>query len=78
MRSYKLSLNSVEKVKTFFNSIAKMKGNFDIEQGHKYIDAKSLMGLFTLDLKRPVVLQIHDDEQYKVVVDSFKDFAAWF
>lgn len=76
MRAVKLRLNSVEKVKRFFDDIVRMKGNYDIEQGRRYIDAKSLLGIFSLDLDKPVTLQIHDDEQYNRVVDRFKDLAA--
>lgn len=76
MKSFDLKLNSIEKVKSFFNKISNMKGNYDIEQGHTYIDAKSLMGLFSLDLDKPVTLQIHDDEQFVNVTSKFKDLAA--
>lgn len=76
MRALELNLNSMEKVRTFFNNITKMKGDYDIEQGRKYIDARSLLGIFTLDLKKPVILQVHDDEQYLSVLNKFKDLAA--
>lgn len=76
MRALELNLNTMEKVRTFFNSITKMKGDYDIEQGRTYIDARSLLGIFTLDLKKPVTLQVHDDEQYLNVLDKFKDLAA--
>lgn len=76
MRAVQLNLNSMEKVHRFFNSIADMKGDYDIEQGRKYIDAKSLLGIFTLDLKKPVTLQVHDEEQYTSVLKKLKDLAA--
>ena len=76
MKAVKLNLNSMEKVHKFFENIANMKGDYDIEQGRRYIDAKSLLGIFSLDLKKPVILQIHDDEQYISVMNKFKDLAA--
>ncbi len=76
MRAVELNLNSMEKVRTFFNRITNMKGDYDIEQGRKYIDARSLLGIFTLDLKKPIILQVHDDEQYLSVLNKLKDLAA--
>lgn len=76
MRDIKLRLNSMEKVKRFFDNIVGMKGNYDIEQARRYIDAKSLLGIFSLDLDRPLTLKIHDDEQYYHIMSEFKDLAA--
>lgn len=76
MRDIRLKLNSMEKVKKFFDDIVRMKGNYDIEQGRRYIDAKSLLGIFSLDLDRPMTLKIHDDDQYSRIASKFKDLAA--
>lgn len=76
MREIRLKLNSMEKVKKFFDNIVSMKGNYDIEQGRRYIDAKSLLGIFSLDLDRPMTLKIHDDDQYYRIASKFKDLAA--
>lgn len=76
MKAVKLNLNSMEKVHEFFEKIANMKGDYDIEQGRRCIDAKSLLGIFSLDLKEPVILQIYDDEQYLSVLNKFGDLAV--
>lgn len=76
MKVVKLRLNSVDKVKVFLRDICNMKGEYDIEQGRTAVDAKSMLGIFTLDLKEPFDLKIYDDEQYPFVLSKFKNFAA--
>ena len=45
MKTLKISLNSIDKVKAFVNEYV--------------IDAKSIMGIFSLDLSKPINLNIH-------------------
>lgn len=71
MRQVQICLNTIERVKTFVNLVSKYESNFDIISGRYMIDAKSIMGIFSMDLSKPVTLQIHDD---KVDVNDFKDY----
>lgn len=57
-----LLLDSVEKARNFARDVGKLNGDYDLEQGHNYIDAKSFMGIFTLDLKRPMKLHVRKDD----------------
>ncbi len=61
MQSVKISLNSIDKVKSFVNDIAKFDFDFDLVSGRYVIDAKSIMGIFSLDLSAPITLNIHAD-----------------
>ena len=54
MTSVTISLNSIEKVKQFVNLISKYDGDFDLTSGRYVIDAKSIMGIFSLDLSKPL------------------------
>ena len=54
-------LDSVEKIQRFVSIISKYSCDFDIESGHSCIDAKSLVGLFSLDISKPLRLTINDD-----------------
>jgi phosphotransferase system HPr-like phosphotransfer protein len=54
-------LDSVEKVQRFINNISKYPCDFDIESGHSSIDAKSIVGIFSLDIGSPLRLTINDD-----------------
>ena len=63
MKSVKISLNSIDKVKSFVNDIAKFDAEFDLVSGRYVIDAKSIMGIFSLDLSKPIALNIYADDK---------------
>lgn len=74
MKTINVSLNSIEKVKVFVNSVSKYESDFDLISGRYVIDAKSIMGIFSLDLSKPIELSIHDDSIADEVIQSLKDF----
>ena len=57
MKTAKISLNSIDKVKAFVNEISKFDCDFDLISGRYVIDAKSIMGIFS----KPIDLNIHAD-----------------
>ena len=59
MKTIRVSLNSIDKVKTFVNDINRFDFDFDLVSGRYVIDAKSIMGIFSLDLSKPIDLNIH-------------------
>ena len=59
MKTVMISLNSIDKVKSFVNDISKFNFDFDLVSGRYVIDAKSIMGIFSLDLSKPIELNIH-------------------
>ena len=59
MKTVRISLNSIDKVKSFVNDLAKFDVDFDLVSGRYVIDAKSIMGIFSLDLSKPIDLNIH-------------------
>lgn len=61
MKTVKISLNSIDKVKSFVNTISQYSFDFDLISGRYVIDAKSIMGIFSLDLSKPIDLNIHAD-----------------
>ena len=61
MKTVHISLNSIEKVKAFVNEITKFDNDFDLVSGRYVIDAKSIMGIFSLDLSKPIELNIHSE-----------------
>ncbi len=58
MKTYRLDLNSIEKVKGFVSVISNMEGYFDLVSGRYVVDAKSIMGIFSMDLSTDVELRI--------------------
>lgn len=58
MKSYMLDLNSIERVKGFVSAIEGFEGYFDLVSGRYVIDAKSIMGIFSMDLSHEVEFRI--------------------
>ena len=68
MKTVQISLNSIDKVKSFVNDISKF--DFDLVSGRYVIDAKSIMGIFSLDLSKPIDLNVHaDGDALQTVLD---------
>ena len=61
MKTVQISLNSIDKVKSFVNAITQFEFDFDLISGRYVIDAKSIMGIFSLDLSKPIDLNVHAD-----------------
>ncbi|MBQ4463949.1 MAG: HPr family phosphocarrier protein [Eubacterium sp.] len=75
MKTVNVSLNSIDKVKDFVNEVAKYNAEFDLVSGRYVIDAKSIMGIFSLDLSKPIELNIHSEEgNIDDIVESLKPF----
>ena len=69
----KISLNSIDKVKSFVNTISKFDSDFDLISGRYVIDAKSIMGIFSLDLSQPIELTIHADDD-AAILEAIKPY----
>lgn len=61
MKKVQVSLNSIDKVKSFVRTIDEFENDFDLISGRYVIDAKSMLGIFSLDLSKPIELAIHAD-----------------
>lgn len=61
MRTVKINLGNIDKVKKFVNKINTFDGDFDLKSDRYVIDAKSIMGIFSLDISKDLVLEIHDN-----------------
>ena len=74
MKTVKISLNSIDKVKAFVNTIARYDEDFDLVSGRYVIDAKSIMGIFSLDLSKPIDLNIHGSSEDSVILQALKPY----
>ena len=72
MKTVKICLNSIEKVKSFVNDITRFDVDFDLVSGRYVIDAKSIMGIFSLDLSKPIDLNIHAEEELESVLNTLR------
>ena len=74
MKTVRISLNSIDKVKTFVNDISQFNYDFDLVSGRYVIDAKSIMGIFSLDLSKPIQLNIHEEDNLDQVLETLKPY----
>ncbi len=58
MREVQISLRTIEEVKEFVQTITMFDGDFELISGKYIVDAKSILGLFSVDLSKPVTLKI--------------------
>lgn len=68
MKTVQISLNSIDKVKAFVNDVMKFDVDFDLVSGRYVIDAKSIMGIFSLDLSKPIELNIHAENDVDTIL----------
>ncbi len=62
MKSYEIFLKTIIDVKNFVNAINDFEFDVDLVSGRYVVDAKSIMGIFSLDLSRPITLRVFADD----------------
>lgn len=75
MTTFNISLNSITKCQEFCKCLGKYDFDIDLISGRYVVDAKSIMGIFSLDLSKPIKLEAHCDkcEQFE---EEMKEFLA--
>ena len=56
------------------NDITKFDNDFDLVSGRYVIDAKSIMGIFSLDLSKPIDLSIHAEDNLDNILEVLKPY----
>ena len=74
MRTFNIVLDTVEKVKEFSSLINKFDGEFDLISDNYIIDAKSIMGIFSLNLKNPLKLDVNNVPNVDELENLLKKF----
>lgn len=74
MKTVNISLNSIDKVKAFVNEVTKFDTDFDLVSGRYVIDAKSIMGIFSLDLSKNIELNIHGEDNVEPILTALKPY----
>ncbi len=74
MKTVQISLNSIDKVKSFVNAITQYEYDFDLISGRYVIDAKSIMGIFSLDLSKPIDLAIHAENNMDEIMETLNPY----
>jgi phosphotransferase system HPr-like phosphotransfer protein len=76
MTTFKLSINTVEKAKNLCTIAGEVNADIDLVSGRYVVDAKSLLGIFSLDLSKTLVCELHTDDIE--MINKFKSGIAEF
>ena len=74
MTSVTVNINSIDKVKKFVNAITVYDNDFDLVCDRYVIDAKSIMGIFSLDLSQDLKLNIQKDTDLNAILADIDEF----
>ncbi len=73
MKTFDMVLSSINDVKDFVNIVSRFDFDVDLTSGRYVVDAKSIMGIFSLDLSKPIKVEVHDDncDEFLTLVKKF-------
>jgi phosphotransferase system HPr-like phosphotransfer protein len=73
MTTTTVRLSQIDDVKNFVNTIMRFDFDIDLKSGRYAVDAKSIMGIFSLDLSKPIELIAHTEDAEKLfeAIDSY-------
>lgn len=63
MRQVNVKFNDVNQVRQFVSVIDKIDQSFNLGEGRRVVDAKSILGVMALDLTRPLRLSYDSDDE---------------
>lgn len=75
MKSVNIKLSLAENVKAFVNIVNRYPYDVDLRAGRHVVDAKSILGIFSLDLSKPITMEIYTDS-CDALLDDIKPFVA--
>ena len=76
MHTLTIKLDSIDKVKEFVRIITAFDNDFDLRSGRYTVDAKSILGIFSLDLSKPIDLDVYGKDNLDEVIEALKPFEA--
>ena len=74
MKSIPIKLSFAEEVKAFVNVVSRYPYDMDLRAGRHVVDAKSILGIFSLDLSKPISLEVYADD-CDALISDLKAFA---
>ncbi len=69
-----IKLSTVEQIRSFINKVERYSFTVDLKSGRYLVDAKSIMGIFSLDLLQPITLIAETDENDTKFLEDMKEF----
>lgn len=76
MKEFKIQLATIDDVKNFVTAASQFASDIDVVGGRYIIDAKSILGLFSLDLSKPLTLQVHSDAEAPQIEEAMNEWVV--
>ncbi|MBO5734138.1 MAG: HPr family phosphocarrier protein [Clostridia bacterium] len=73
MKTFNILLSSINDIKAFVNIVNRYEFDVDLTSGRYVVDAKSIMGIFSLDLSKPIKVDVHSDDA-EAFIDEIKAY----
>lgn len=67
MKQVKIRLTTIPQVQKFVNTVYAFTSEVDLSSGKYVVDAKSIMGIFSLNLMQPITLTATGEDEDKVI-----------
>lgn len=74
MVTQSICIDSLEKIQQFVHIMNRFNGRFDLVSGCSAVNAKSVMGIFSLDISRPISLYIYNEDAADPVLRAIESF----
>ena len=75
MSTMYIRLSTIQDVRNFVEIVSMSDIEVDLSSGRYVVDAKSIMGIFSLDLLKPILLTAHTDDVGELF-EKLKPFAT--
>ena len=76
MKSFEIQLKEINDVYKLVNTLLAYDGAVDLGSGRYIVDGRSLLGIFSLDLRQPVAVHVHRDEDVEKLQSMLSEFVT--
>lgn len=76
MKSFNIRLKEINDVYKLVNTLLAYDGAVDLGSGRYIVDGRSLLGIFSLDLRQPVNVHVHKEEDVELLKNMLSDFVV--
>lgn len=76
MKTFAIHLREINDVYKLVNTLLAYDGSVDLGSGRYVVDGRSILGIFSLDLRQPVNVHVHKEEDFEMLKGMLSDFLA--
>lgn len=76
MKSFNIRLKEINDVYALVNTLLSYDGAVDLGSGRYVVDGRSLLGIFSLDLRQPVAVHVHREEDLEKLQSLLSNFVV--